>query len=108
MHCPQCQSENPAGMKFCGQCGSKLAAVCSQCGTENPPGFKFCGECGSPIGAAAAAKVEPIAPPASPAAEARSAPVQSYTPPHLASQVLSSRSALEGERKQVTVVFCDL
>ncbi len=104
MHCPQCQAENPAGMKFCGQCGSKLAAVCGQCGTENPPGFKFCGECGSALGAP---KMDESAP-AAPAAEARSAPVHSYTPPHLANQVLSSRSALEGERKQVTVVFCDL
>jgi class 3 adenylate cyclase/tetratricopeptide (TPR) repeat protein len=95
-------------MKFCGQCGSKLAAVCGKCGTENPPGFKFCGECGSPIGAPAVPKVEEAAPPpAAPAAEARSAPVQSYTPSHLAPS-LQSRSAMEGERKQVTVVFCDL
>jgi class 3 adenylate cyclase/tetratricopeptide (TPR) repeat protein len=103
MHCPQCQSENPAGMKFCGQCGAKLAAVCPKCATENPPGFKFCGECGTPLGAP---KAEEPAPP--PSAESRSAPVQSYTPPHLAAQVLQSRSALEGERKQVTVLFCDL
>jgi class 3 adenylate cyclase/tetratricopeptide (TPR) repeat protein len=108
MLCPQCQAENPAGMKFCGQCGSKLAALCGKCGTENPPGFKFCGECGNLLGAPAAPKAEGPVPPAPPAAEPRSAPVHSYTPPHLASQVLSSRSALEGERKQVTVVFCDL
>ena len=97
MRCPQCQSENPAGMKFCGQCGTKLAALCPKCGTENPPGFKFCGECGSPLVAP-----KPEAPvPAAPAP-------QSYTPPHLANQILHSRSALEGERKRVTVLFCDL
>jgi len=87
-------------MKFCGQCGAKLAALCSQCGSENPPGFKFCGECGSPLGTT---KVETSIP------EARPTPAaQSYTPPHLASQILQSKSALEGERKQVTVLFCDL
>jgi class 3 adenylate cyclase/tetratricopeptide (TPR) repeat protein len=110
MQCLQCQFDNSAGMKFCGQCGSKLAALCGKCGTENPPGFKFCGECGSAIGAPAAPaapKVEEPSPAAVPAAETRSAPVQSYTPSHLA-QSLQSRSAIEGERKQVTVVFCDL
>ncbi|HEV7507450.1 MAG TPA: adenylate/guanylate cyclase domain-containing protein [Thermoanaerobaculia bacterium] len=103
MTCSQCQFENPAGMKFCGQCGARLAAVCPQCATENPPGFKFCGECGSPLGAT---KVEAPAP--APEAPRPSGPPQSYTPPHLATQVLQSKSALEGERKQVTVLFCDL
>jgi class 3 adenylate cyclase/tetratricopeptide (TPR) repeat protein len=98
MQCTQCQFDNPAGMKFCGQCGAKLTALCPQCGTENPPGFKFCGECGSPLG-----DVKPEASPAPIASQP-----QSYTPPHLATQVFQSRSALEGERKQVTVLFCDL
>jgi class 3 adenylate cyclase/tetratricopeptide (TPR) repeat protein len=95
MKCHHCQFDNPLGMKFCGQCGAKLAALCPQCEAEVPPGFKFCGECGSPLGA-----IKPEAP-------AAPAP-QSYTPPHLATQILQSRSALEGERKQVTVLFCDL
>ncbi|MBW8873327.1 MAG: AAA family ATPase [Acidobacteria bacterium] len=96
MKCPQCQFDCLPGMKFCGQCGAKLVALCSQCGTESPPGFKFCGECGSALGATAKAEA-----PAVPT-------LQSYTPPHLATQILQSKSALEGERKQVTVVFCDL
>src|SRR4051794_2784723 len=94
MQCRQCQRDNPPGMKFCGQCGAKLAAPCPQCGAESPLGFKFWGECGSPLGAA-----RPEPPPPAP---------QSYPPPHLAAQNLQSRSALEGERKQVTVLFCDL
>jgi hypothetical protein len=49
MHCPSCNFENPAGMKFCGQCGTQLGNRCSQCGFENPPGFQFCGECGTPL-----------------------------------------------------------
>ena len=106
MKCPQCQFENPAGMKFCGQCGAKLSAVCPHCGTENPPAFKFCGECGSPLGATV---TEPNAPPAvEPAQFPRRPAIQDYTPPHLSDQVFQSRSALEGERKQVTVLFCDL
>jgi class 3 adenylate cyclase/tetratricopeptide (TPR) repeat protein len=83
-------------MKFCGHCGAKLPAPCPQCGAEVPPGFKFCGECGAPLGATSESS-----PPDAPAP-------QSYTPPHLAAQILQSRSALEGERKQVTVLFCDL
>lgn len=104
MKCPHCHFDNPPGMKFCGECGSKLGVPpCPQCGSENPPGFKFCGECGSPLAASARPPVEePPEPP-------RPAPVlQSYTPPHLAGQILQTKAALEGERKQVTVLFCDL
>lgn len=97
MQCLQCQFDNPPGMKFCGQCGAKLGSACPQCGAEVPSGFKFCGECGSPLGATKP-DLPPLAPPAP----------QIYTPPHLAAQILQSRSALEGERKQVTVLFCDL
>lgn len=122
MKCPQCQFESPPGFKFCGQCGSKLSPVCGQCGTENPPGFKFCGECGTSLGAgvpvpAPAPAPAPIAQPViQPPLQAPrpSTPVavnpalHGYTPHHLADQVFGSRLALEGERKQVTVLFCDL
>lgn len=104
MTCPQCQSENPAGMKFCGQCGARQARVCPRCGTESAPGFKFCGECGALL---AAAKAEPGAPAPAPEASSPPSPLP-YTPAHLAAQVLQTKSALEGERKQVTVLFCDL
>jgi class 3 adenylate cyclase/tetratricopeptide (TPR) repeat protein len=100
MKCPQCQFENPAGMKFCGQCGGKLKAVCPQCGTEAVPGFKFCGECG--------ASLAPASAPPSPETQRPAPAPHSYTPQHLAEQVLQSKSALEGERKQVTVLFCDM
>src|SRR4051794_29632704 len=102
MKCPQCQFDNPPGMKFCGQCGGKLAAVCPQCGTEAVPGFKFCGACGASLAASPAP-----APAPEPERAHRPAPpaAHSYTPQHLAEQVLQSKSALEGERKQVTVLF---
>ena len=49
MTCPACGSENAAGQKFCGECGTALTEHCSSCGTPNPPGQKFCGECGAPL-----------------------------------------------------------
>ncbi len=94
MKCPRCQHENPVGMRFCGQCAAPLASVCAACGTANSPENRFCGQCAAPLSQAAA-------PPTfgSP---------QSYTPTHLAEKILTSKAALEGERKQVTVLFADL
>ena len=93
MKCARCQRENPAGMKFCGECAAPLASTCPSCGAANPPENKFCGECAAPLRTASTAKF------AAPGA---------YTPKHLAEKILTSRSALEGERKQVTVLFADL
>ena len=70
--------------------------ACGSCGFSNEPGIKFCGGCGAPLGAAPAA------------ATAKFASPDAYTPKHLAEQILTSRAALEGERKQVTVLFADL
>jgi class 3 adenylate cyclase len=93
MKCPRCQHENPPGQKFCGECGARLAVACAACGGSNAPGQKFCGECGTGLAAEASAK---------------SASPEFYTPKHLAEKILSSRAALEGERKQVTILFADL
>src|SRR5437868_932661 len=49
MICPECGSENPAGKRFCGDCGTTLAAGCPACGAENPPDKRFCGDCGAPL-----------------------------------------------------------
>jgi class 3 adenylate cyclase/predicted ATPase len=49
--CSNCGAENPATQKFCGECGTALAAKCSTCGATNPPGQRFCGECGSALAA---------------------------------------------------------
>ena len=94
MPCPRCQHENPSGQRFCGECGARLATPCSACGASNPPKQKFCGACG-----AALAGVAP--------SRQFGAP-ESYTPKHLAERILTSKAALEGERKQVTVLFADL
>ena len=55
MDCPACGTSNEAGRKFCGECGTPLAAACPNCGAFNAPGTKFCGECGTALTAAAAA-----------------------------------------------------
>ncbi|HET8577914.1 MAG TPA: adenylate/guanylate cyclase domain-containing protein [Methylomirabilota bacterium] len=94
MQCPACKFDNPAGVKFCGECGARLEALCPACRAANPPGNKFCHECGRSLTAA-------------PPAEQFASP-QTYTPAHLAQKILTSRSALEGERKQVTVLFVDV
>jgi class 3 adenylate cyclase/tetratricopeptide (TPR) repeat protein len=103
MACPACGHENPPGQKFCGDCGARLASRCSACGAANPPDQKFCGDCGRPLTGASA----PIAsPPAQPPTRFGSPDV--YTPRHLAERILTSKAAIEGERKQVTVLFADM
>jgi class 3 adenylate cyclase len=101
MRCPSCGFDNPEGLKFCGECCTPLTAPCPRCGFANPPQFKFCGECGTSIGPASRTASPPTL-----AAQPQS-PSQ-YTPAHLAEKILTSKIALEGERKQVTVLFADL
>ena len=93
MQCPKCQQDNPAQAKFCLQCGGSLLLNCAKCGTELPANSRFCFACGAPVAA--------VAPPAS-------ASPNSYTPRHLAEKILGSKGVIEGERKQVTVLFADL
>ena len=95
MDCPACRHRNESTAKFCSECGARLAPTCAACRAELPGGARFCPGCGQPVAAAAAEGP-------------RNASPQQYTPRHLAERILSSRSALEGERKQVTVLFADL
>ena len=90
MQCVGCQHENPPPAKFCLECGGRLALTCSKCRAELPGSAKFCSSCGTPVG---------------PPLQARSP--GSYTPKHLGEKILTSRSTLEGERKQVTVLIAD-
>jgi class 3 adenylate cyclase/tetratricopeptide (TPR) repeat protein len=91
MKCPRCQHDNPPAAKFCVECAAPLVRKCARCGTVLPPAAKFCPECSHPAGASGTA----------------SSP-EAYIPRHLAERILDSRAALEGERKQVTVLFADL
>ena len=97
MNCPRCQHANEAGAKFCEECGAPLARTCANCGRPLSSTAKFCPECAHPAGRSAA-----------PLSAQRFGPPDTYTPKHLAEKILTSKSALEGERKQVTVLFADL
>src|SRR5579864_1619972 len=81
MRCSNCGSENPAGKKFCSECGGALSRGCPQCGAENAPAAKFCGDCGAALN-------PPVPPPV-----AETPPVQPQA---------------TGERRHLTVLFCDL
>src|SRR5438093_13739538 len=87
MQCPACQHENPAGQKFCGECGARLSSA-------------------APGSTAATGPVPPA--PESASVPERFASPAAYTPRHLAEKILTSKSAIEGERKQVTVMFADV
>ncbi len=93
MRCTSCTAENPERAKFCLECGAQLGRRCAACNAELPGEAKFCLECGQPTGASSPGPAR--------------AP-RSYTPKHLVEKILTSRSALEGERKQVTVLFADV
>ena len=94
MRCPKCQHENTAKAKFCEECAAPLPQTCAECGSRVSVTAKFCAQCGHPL--------EPVAD------DARFASPKSYTPQHLADKILTSRAAVEGERKQVTVLFADI
>ena len=96
MKCPRCQHENRSGAKFCEECAAPLARACVNCGAQLLATAKFCSECAHPAG------------PALPPTPQRFASPESYTPKDLAERIINSKAALEGERKQVTVLFADL
>jgi class 3 adenylate cyclase/tetratricopeptide (TPR) repeat protein len=97
MRCGACGHDNRADAAYCEECGSALGAACPQCGQRPRPGARFCPSCGHRLTVTQEGVQE--SPPT---------PPRSYTPRHLAERILTSRGALEGERKQVTVLFCDI
>ena len=112
MLCGACGTDNPSQNRFCDQCGAPLEAVCPSCGGPVRPEARFCGTCGKRLGEAVAAdgragRRRRRGVRGDPPLEYRS-PVAAYTPRHLADKILRSRSALEGERRQVTVLFADI
>src|SRR2546425_5489646 len=99
MRCASCGFDNRDGAKFCNECGAPLVLRCASCGTENPGGAKFCSECRAPLTrhTVPSVRTEPGRPSAPPHAEA--------TPGGAGS---AEQKKPEGERRQLTVMFCDL
>src|SRR5262249_35473155 len=85
----------PPQARFCPECGTRLALVCAKCQSELSAGAKFCQQCGEPVASRASG-------------ESRLGRRETYTPKYVDEKILTSKAALEGERKQVTVLFADL
>ena len=98
MECEKCGHENRTGAKFCEECATPLSRTCANCGSQLSPGAKFCSECAHPAGQTRTAH---------PAASHFDLP-EAYIPKYLAEKIISSKAALEGERKHVTVLFADV
>ena len=95
MRCLSCNCENEEGAQFCEECGTPLVRACPSCGREVRPTAKFCSTCGAAL-TTQASPTAPLQPDQSPAR------LTATTPP------LTERGAPEAERRQLTVMFCDL
>jgi Double zinc ribbon/Adenylate and Guanylate cyclase catalytic domain len=96
MECPRCQRRTPTDAAFCDECGARLDVPCQSCGQVNRAGAKFCRRCGHTLAVLGNSQPRRFASP------------EDYLPPHLIERILTSRAAVEGERKQVTVLFADM
>jgi class 3 adenylate cyclase len=100
--CPKCSTENPESVAFCGQCGAKLERICPNCNFANPFYFRFCGGCGHKL-------IPPLGPVSKELSfDDKIARIQRYLPEGLTEKILSQRGKIEGERKHVTIMFCDM
>ena len=102
MKCQKCHFSNPEEMMFCGGCGAKLEILCPQCDFPNPAEFKFCGKCGHDLLQASSPSNRELS------IDDKISKIKKYLPEGLTEKVLSQRNKIEGERKQVTVMFCDM
>jgi hypothetical protein len=102
MNCPNCQFENRGGAKFCGKCGHKFEITCPECGAKNQSENNFCDECGSQLSLPLEQAPKQIS------FDEKLTKIQKYLPKGLTEKILSQRDRIEGERKQVTVMFCDM
>jgi len=102
MKCPNCQTDNKKEAKFCRKCGAKLSLICPQCGSENLPEDNFCDQCGHNLTIPSEQPLKDLS------FEEKLDKIQRYLPKGLTEKILSQRDKIEGERKQVTVMFCDM
>jgi len=103
MKCPKCQFDNPDDAKFCNECGSKLELVCGKCDKINPPGSKFCNECAHNLTVTTSGPA-----PKELSFDEKLDKIRRYLPKGLTDKILSQKDRIEGERKLVTVMFCDM
>jgi class 3 adenylate cyclase len=79
MRCSKCGTHNAAGSRFCNQCATSLNKLCPKCASDNTPGARFCAQCAAPLDGAAPIRAE-----------------------------AESGEGLTGERRHLTILFCDL
>jgi hypothetical protein len=102
MKCPKCQFDNREGAKFCKKCGAQLELVCPVCSYPVQSDSIFCDECGHNLSQPAEK------PSADLSFDEKIKKIQRYLPQGLTEKILSQRDRIEGERKHVTVMFCDM
>jgi len=102
MQCLKCQFENLDTQKFCGECGAELEKTCLNCGAKNPFPYKFCGECGHNLSLHSESALKEAS------LDEKIPKIQRYLPEGLTDKILAQNDRIEGERKQVTVLFSDL
>ena len=102
MKCPNCGFDNREGAKFCSECGKKYNVICPECNTTNLIGSKYCDECGHKLISTPTTTSQDLS------FDAKLAKIQKYLPKGITNKILSQRDRIEGERKQVTVMFCDM
>jgi ribosomal protein L40E len=102
MKCPKCQAENPEAKRLCRKCGAKLLKPCPKCGSEILPEDEFCGECGHQLSLPAKPTPKELS------FDEKLARIQKYLPGGLTEKILAQKGKIEGERKQVTVMFTDM
>jgi len=106
--CSSCGHENRKEARFCGGCGGALASVvvCPDCGAESPTGQRFCDACGHAL--AGGGSPPPTGQPRAGSEPAAQRDPRTEPPEHLAEKIRDARADLDGERKQVTVLFADV
>jgi len=102
MKCLKCQHENPSDARFCNGCGQKLELACPKCGKTNPLGSKFCNGCGYNLTLPSEPALKELS------FDEKIKKIQKYLPKGITEKILSQRDMIEGERKLVTVMFCDM
>jgi class 3 adenylate cyclase len=102
MNCPKCQFENARDDSFCRKCGCKLESLCPNCGKPVPPDSNFCPKCGHKVTLSLEPSTQELS------FEEKIAKIQRYLPEGLTEKILSQRDKIEGERKHVTIMFCDM